>query len=286
MSDQSISDSITKSAGTSFSVSFALLPREKRDAIRAVYAFCRCTDDIVDEGMDKVRQAELLQQWTVDLKRSLSDIESDPVLDQLVRIIHRYGIPKELPFELIDGMRMDLEKERYETFEELYDYCYHVASTVGLMCSRIFGYTDESSLMYARKLGIALQLTNIIRDVSSDAGRGRIYIPREDLRRFGYSEESLFAHEYSPSFVNLMRYQAERARRYYREAQETLPVDDFRSFVAARIMGSVYSRLLHKIEKRKFDVFGKRIRLSKMSKLTVSLLEYFRRPAPASGIRQ
>ncbi len=209
----SIAATVTKNSNTSFYYSFALLPRYKREAISAVYAFCRYTDDIVDEGTDERRKGLLLRKWRMELGQALRGTSTYPLLNQLSATARKFNIPVDHFYELIRGMEIDLTKTRYATFEELREYCYLVASTVGLMCRQIFGYRNESTRDYAINLGIALQLTNILRDVKDDAKRGRIYLPQEDLRRFGCSEEDLFAGRYTPEFANLMRFECDRARR-------------------------------------------------------------------------
>ena len=178
-------DIITRNSKTNFYYSFSLLPKHQRSAINTVYAFCRCTDDIVDEGEDREAKSAMLKRWAHELELGLRNESRFPLLNQLNAIAQKFHIPVTHFFDLIDGMQMDLDKQRYETFDELFEYCYKVASTVGLMCSEIFGYKNERTKQYAINLGIALQLTNILRDVRHDAEKGRIYLPLEDLRRFG-----------------------------------------------------------------------------------------------------
>jgi phytoene synthase len=250
---------ITKQSNTSFYYSFSLLPRHKRDALHTVYAFCRYTDDLVDEERDETRKVVLLRRWRMELG-------------------------------LIRGMEMDLTRTRYETFDELEEYCRLVASSVGLMCRQIFGYRRESTREYAVHLGIALQLTNILRDLKDDAARGRIYLPLEDLRRFGYSEDDLFRSRYTPEFVNLMRFEVERARTYFRMAQEALTSDDKGFFFPARIMWSIYAHLLNRIERSQYNVFERRITISRLLRLLIAVrywlshqIRYRNRVAPAAA---
>ena len=278
-------DLITRHSGTNFSISFAMLPRPKRDAIHTVYAFCRCTDDIVDEGGDHASRSAMLARWTDELERGFQGRSQHALLNQLSVIAKKFNIPATHFFELIRGMQMDLECARYRTFDELYEYCYRVASTVGLMCSEIFGYTKESTRLYAVNLGIALQLTNIVRDVRSDARRGRIYIPAEDFERFGYSEEELLACVYNPAFVRLMQYETGRAREYYLRARALLAPEDHRAFFAARIMDRIYFRILAKIERKNYAVFDRKISISRFSKLAIALNEYFSPPPLISTVQ-
>lgn len=266
----SIAATITKTSNTSFYYSFAVLPKHKREAISAVYAFCRYTDDIVDEGTDHRRKVVLLRKWRMELGQALRGSSTFPLLNQLSSTARKFNIPVDHFYDLIRGMEMDLGKTRYETFEELHEYCYLVASTVGLMCRQIFGYKNESTREYAINLGIALQLTNILRDVKDDAKRGRIYLPREDLRRFGYAEEDLLAGHHTPAFVSLMRFESERARQYFDAARNALKDEDKYYFFAARIMWSIYAHLLRRIERSNYNVFKHRIALPRFLKLLIA----------------
>lgn len=266
----SLAANITKNSNTSFYYSFAVLPKHKRDAISAVYAFCRYTDDIVDEGTDDRAKVLLLRKWRMELGKALRGDSAYVLLNQLSTTARKFNIPVDHFYDLIRGMEMDLGKTRYETFEELYEYCYLVASSVGLMCRQIFGFKNESTRDYAVHLGIALQLTNILRDVKDDAKRGRIYLPREDLQRFGYSEDDLLAGRYTPEFVKLMRFECERARSYFDAARNALKDEDKYYFFAARIMWSIYAHLLRRIERRQYDVFRHRIALPRVLKLLIA----------------
>ena len=263
-------ESDTKQSTTSFSYSFSLLPREKREAIHAVYAFCRFTDDIVDEGPDEPRKFLLLRKWRMELGHALRGNSAYPILNQLSATAKRFNIPFDHFYELIRGVEMDLVKHRYRTFDELSEYCYLVASSVGLMCRQIFGFRNESTKDYAINLGIALQLTNILRDVKDDAKRGRIYIPMEDMARFGYTEDDLMSFRYTPAFVNLMRFECNRARLYFDMARNALRDDDKYYFFAARIMWSIYAHLLRRIERSNFNVFERRVSISKFLKLLIA----------------
>jgi len=261
---------ITKSSNTSFYYSFSLLPRQKREAIHAVYAFCRYTDDIVDEETDAHSKVVRLRRWRMELGRALRGTSSYPLLNQLSVTARKFNIPVDHFYDLIRGMEMDLTKTRYETFDELRQYSYLVASTVGLMCRQIFGYRNDSTRDYAVNLGIALQLTNILRDIKEDARRGRIYLPAEDLRRFGYTEEDLLACRYTPEFVNLMRFECDRASAYFDMARAALGNEDKRFFFAARIMWSIYAHTLERIKRSNFNVFERRISIGGLMKVLIT----------------
>jgi phytoene synthase len=267
---ESIASAITKSSNTSFYYSFSLLPRQKREAIHAVYAFCRYTDDIVDEGTDEHSKVVRLRRWRMELGRALRGTSPYVILNQLSATARKFNIPVDHFYDLIRGMEMDLSKTRYETFEELYRYCYLVASSVGLMCRQIFGYRNDSTRDYAVNLGVALQLTNILRDIKEDAKRGRIYIPAEDLRRFGYTEEDLLAFRYTPEFVNLMRFECDRASKYFDIARAALGNEDKRFFFAARIMWSIYAHTLRRIMRSNYNVFERRISVPGLLKVLIA----------------
>lgn len=265
---------------SNFYFSFLALPQPKREAIETIYAFCRTTDDIVDEGGDEEEKHHRLLTWTDELKRSLYGVSSYSLLNRLATIITRFRIPVEHFYELIKGMEMDLTQKRYETFEELRQYCYRAGSTVGLICAEVFGYTNEKTRQYAINLGIALQLTNILRDVKSDARRGRIYIPLEDLRRFDYSEEDVLRNVYDHRFVELMKFECERAHQYYKTAKACLAEEDKPLFTAARTMGNIYYLLLRRIERNHYNVYAKRVRLSSAIKFLVAVVLRLRNKFP------
>lgn len=261
---------ITRQSNTSFYYSFTLLPKQKREALHAVYAFCRYTDDIVDEGTDQKRKGVLLRNWRRELDRALRGTSTYPLLNQLSATARKFNIPVDHFHELIRGMEMDLQKTRYETFDELREYCYLVASSVGLMCRQIFGYRNDSTRDYAINLGIALQLTNILRDITEDAKLGRIYLPLEDLRRFGYTEEDLLGCRYTPEFVNLMRFECDRASKYFDMARAALKTEDRRQFFAARIMWSIYAHTLRRIIQSNYNVFERRISIPGLLKVLIT----------------
>ncbi len=281
-----ISDRLIAPARTNFYYSFSLLPRAERKAVHSVYAFCRYADDIVDEDpvvigassagreidvSDKIlKKRERLERLRNEVEKCYAGTSRHPILLPLSTVVNRFHIPKQYFLTLIDGMEMDLVRTRYATFEELREYCYSVASVVGLICCEIFGYRYEETKEYAVDLGIALQLTNILRDIGSDAEHGRIYLPTEDLATFGYSEEDLFASRYNLPFVELMRFEARRARDHYGRARAALRPDERRTMFAAEIMDAIYYRMLEKIELNEFNVFDRRIRVRTPHKIWIA----------------
>ncbi len=265
---------------SNFFFSFLFLSPPKREAIETIYAFCRYTDDIVDEEADVKEKYKRLRLWTGELRRSLLGTSRYALLNKLSSIIQRFNIPVHHFYDLLKGMEMDLTKSRYTTFTELEEYCYRAASTVGLICAEVFGYHHERTKQYAINLGIALQLTNILRDIKVDAKKGRIYLPQEDLRRFSYSEDELMHSVYNDRFKALMKFECERAHEYYRKAKSCLAEDDKPLFYAARAMGNIYYLLLLRIERADYDVFSKRIRLASPIKFLVAMVLRLRNKLP------
>ncbi len=262
---------ISKSSGSSFYYAFNLLPVEQRDAMNTVYAFCRRTDDIVDniDDDDQVKY-EQLRKWRIELEKGLIGHSDYALLNKLSTIITKFNIPLDPFFELIEGMEMDLQKNRYHKIEDLLQYCYRVASTVGLMCIEIFGYKNSSTKNYAINLGLALQLTNILRDVKKDAEFGRIYLPDEDMRKFNYTEQDLINNKYNDEFYQLMKHEGERARGYFRKANESLNFEDKPSLFAARAMQHIYYKLLNRLEVNKYDIFTQDINVPKFEKVAIA----------------
>jgi 15-cis-phytoene synthase len=256
---------------TSFYYSFAFLPRIQKEAIKTVYAFCRTTDDIVDNTEDVNTNLDRLHRWREELERSLTGSSQYTILNQLSAIAKRFNIPMDHFHDLVRGVEMDLVKNRYATFDELYHYCTLVASSVGLMTLGIFGAPSKKAGDYAINLGVALQLTNIIRDVGIDARYGRIYIPKEDLDRFGYTERELLSRQVSSAFYRLMEFQADRAEEYYRKAQELLPREERRHMFAATIMGRIYYHTLLRIRRQGFNVFDQEIALPRPLQILIAL---------------
>ncbi|MDB5036437.1 MAG: Phytoene synthase [Chlorobi bacterium] len=265
---------------TNFYYSFSLLPRDEREAMHSVYAFCRYADDIIDEdeaepaepSIATLRKRERLNRLRAEVERCYRGESRHPILLPLSTVVRRFQIPKQYFLTLLDGMEMDLVKDRYNTFEELREYCYCVASVVGLICIEIFGYQYEETKEYAVNLGIALQLTNILRDIKADAARGRIYLPLEDLRAFGYTEEDLIANRYNLPFIELMRFETRRAREFYGKARAALRPDERKTMFAAEIMDAIYYRMLEKIELNEFNVYSrKKISVSTPHKLWIAI---------------
>ncbi len=267
---------LTRRSHSNFFYAFLCLPRRQREAMYAVYAFCRIVDDAVDLGRDREEQHRELRRWREEIGRVYGGAPEHPAAQRLQDAVRTFPIPREALLEVIAGVEMDLERATYETFDDLYPYCYRVASAVGLCCIEIFGYTDARAREYAVDLGIALQLTNILRDVQADARTGRIYVPQEDLRRFRVTAEDLVAGRYTPEFVELMAFEAARARRYYERAWAALPAADARRLFAAEIMGRTYFALLRAIEARGFQVFGVRVRLSAYRRIGIALSYWLR----------
>ncbi len=271
MNTAELCSSLTKKSRSNFYYAFLFLPRAQREAMYAVYAFCRIVDDVVDLGGNPEVQRRELARWRREIARCFEGAPDDPVAQRLAQVVKRFPIPRSALEAILDGVEMDLNYSRYETFEELYPYCHRVASAVGLCCIEIFGYSDPDSRQYAVNLGIALQLTNILRDVQPDAEGGRIYLPQEDLIRFGVSPDDLKRGRYTPAFGELMAFEARRARQFYDRAWAALPPRDARNLVAAEIMGRIYFALLQAIEARQFRVFGERVTLPVSRKLAIAV---------------
>jgi len=271
------------SRDTSFYYSFLVLPPRKRNALIAVWDFCRAVDDAVDEvvpesewagGLSNEARAKAAAQvasWRVELAAAYDGTPTTPQGIGLQPHIREFNLPRARFEDLVDGVEMDLHQVRYDTFAALVEYCRRVASAVGLICLEIFGYRNPSAKAYAENLGLALQLTNIIRDVRTDLVRGRVYLPTEDLVRFGVSEDDLRSGQLTSRVVELLRFECERAHSYYRRAAAQLPPEDARSLVAAEIMGGIYFEILRRIERRGYDVFSSRIRVPRPTRAVVAL---------------
>ncbi len=257
-------------SGSSFYYSFLYLPRERRRAITALYAFCREVDDVVDETSDAQLAATKLAWWRQEIGLLFDGKPQHPVSRALQPAIAAYGVTAARLNEIIDGMQMDLTQTRYLDFAGLERYCYHVAGVVGILAAGIFGYRDARTLEYARRLGIAFQLTNIIRDVGEDARKNRIYLPIADLQQFGVGAADLLQARHSEAFVALMRFQAERARGYYREAMAALPAGDRRAQRPGLIMAAIYRALLDEIERDGFQVLSARTSLTPLRKFWIA----------------
>jgi phytoene synthase len=273
------SQAITRRSASNLALAFVLLPKAKRDAMSALYAFCREVDDVADdESVPVERRREVLASWREDVARACNGGKAEmPVNRELQPVIARFQLSFELFDELLKGVEMDLDIQRYETFEALDQYCYRVASVVGLLSIEIFGYRNPGCRDYAVALGKALQLTNILRDVGNDAGRGRIYLPLEELRKANVAPEEILRLEYSERYQSVAEVTARRARGFYQDAAKQLPAEDRRAMAAAELMGSVYWRLLRKLEERRFNVFDRSItRLNRGQKALLILRTWLR----------
>jgi 15-cis-phytoene synthase len=269
---------IARRTGKNFYYSFIVMPREKRLAMCAIYAFMRRSDDIADGAANPALASEGLRAWRASVDAALHGQNStDPILPALADTVQRFRIEPRRFHELLDGTEMDQTKTRYETFDELYKYCYHVASVVGLIVLPIFGYNDEAAKLPAEACGIAFQLTNILRDVKEDAQLGRIYLPREDLKRFGVEEADIMNSRTTPQFVELMKFETARAHDYYGKARPLVGMisEDSRGTLA--VMMGIYGGILEKIERSSFAVFEERIRLSAAEKLWIVAKNWRRR---------
>ena len=264
--DEYCQDKAAKS-GSSFYYSFLFLPPDQRKAITALYAFCREVDDIVDECSDE-NIARIKLQWWRDAIRQTYDGNADhPVLKALVKPIKNYQLELQHFLEIIDGMEMDLHNNRYQTFDDLSLYCYRAASVVGLLAARIFGYQNPEVQKYANNLGMAFQLTNILRDVKEDALRDRIYIPLDELHQFNVTEDDILNHRFNDSMQALLKFQSQRAHQYYETAFQHLPEQDRFSQRTGLIMATIYLNTLKAIEKDHFRVLDGRISLTPIKKL-------------------
>ncbi len=278
-------ENVTKLHAKSFYFAASFLPKIKQKAVFPIYAFCRHVDDEIDESDNEALAIRAVENWQTHLEeiyfaakaqrregakkndeqRTTND-EQQKVLLAWSDLLQTYNIPQNLPLELIEGVLMDTHIKRYETFDELYVYCYRVASTVGLMSSEILGYSDEIALEYAEKMGIGMQLTNILRDVKEDAARGRIYLPKEDLERFNVTERQILENRFDDNFRNLMKFEVERARDYYAEGEKGIALLSKDSRFTVLLASRVYGRILDEIEKLDYNVFLRRAHTTKLRK--------------------
>ena len=259
------------SSGSSFYYSFLFLAPERRRAITALYAFCREVDDVVDEIEDQQLARTKLAWWRNEVENLFAGKPQHPVTRALAPALQPFGITARRLNEIIDGMQMDLDQSRYLDFKGLENYCYHVAGVVGLLAVGIFGYRNPQTLEYAKNLGLAFQLTNIVRDVGDDARRNRIYLPMDELKNFEVPAADIVNARYSENFSRLMRFQAERARSYYAAAFAALPADDRRAQRAGLIMAAIYGTVLDEVEADGFKVLTQRTSLTPMRKLWIAV---------------
>jgi len=261
---------LARATGSNFYYSFLLLPRAQRRAIKDVYTFCRLLDDVVDEDQSGRNPYAELKYWRGEIEACYRGTPTTKFSEQLLVSIEEFDLPQQPFLDVIDGMEMDLKWHSYQTFSDLREYCYRAASAVGLICIEIFGYESARTREYAVNLGLALQLTNILRDLKEDAKRGRIYIPLEDLERFGYSEHDVRQNLYNAPFIELMKYQHARAVSYFERAASSLPEQDRASMFAAEIMGAIYRELLDQIPAVQFDVYRNSLSVSKTRRLQIA----------------
>ena len=271
---------------TSFSYSFLVLPDEQRQAIGLVWDFCRAVDDAVDEAPNEISAATEIGKWRDEVGRLFgAEAPLTPQGQNLKPIVAAFSLSRPPFDDLVDGVEMDLRHHRYQTFDELSGYCRRVASTVGLICIEIFGARDSRSRDYAFNLGLALQLTNIVRDVGVDLKNGRVYLPQEDLVRFGVSEGDLQAGVVTPAMRALLAHQCQRARQFYTAAAQAMPHADAHKLVAAEIMGGIYFEMLQRIERGGYDVFKEVIRVPKAVRARIALSIWARGQLSALGYR-
>lgn len=261
-----------KKSKSNFYYGFSFLPTAQRNAVMVVYAFCRVIDDVVDTCNDKLIAQERLNWWKKELNRAFADKPITPIGQALKQIAFEFNLSKDLFEEIIFGIEMDLQYYSYKTFEDLQVYCYRVAGIVGILVSKILGYEHPKTEEYARKLGIAFQLINIIRDVGEDAKRNRIYIPKDELARYSISITEILARRVKSqeSFISLMKFQAIRAKKYYNEAMYALPAVDRAKQQGGIIMAKIYLTLLSKIENSNFNVMNNRCNVSTINKLWIT----------------
>ena len=261
---------IARRTGKNFAYSFISLPVEKRRAMCAIYAFMRRSDDIADGTGNPALASAGLKQWRATVATALTTGRcEDAMLPALLDTVQRYQIEHQYFYELLDGTEMDQAVTRYDTFDELYRYCYHVASVVGLVVLPVFGFKDEAAKVHGEACGIAFQLTNILRDVKEDAQLGRIYLPAKDRQCFGVSDADILNSNFTPAFVELMKYEVARAREFYTKAQPLIGMIDGDSRSTLAVMIGIYSGILDKIERNGFAVFDGRMRLSTGEKLWI-----------------
>ena len=270
MSPDQYCESRAARSGSSFYYSFRLLPPERRRAITALYAFCREVDDVVDEVHDPAVARAKLAWWRAEVGATYEGVPQHPVAKALVPVVRSFRLPREHFDAVIDGMAMDLAQQRYADFADLERYCHRVAGVVGLMSAEIFGYEEASTAGFARDLGIAFQLTNIVRDVGEDARRGRIYLPQEDLARFGVSASAVLRAREEPGFRELMAFEVERARAWYDRAMGQLAPRDRKAQRASLAMAAIYRALLDEIARDGYRVLDRRIALTPLRKLWIA----------------
>ena len=276
---------VTRRSGSSFAAAFWILPEPRRRALHAVYAFCRMADDIADDPQVGGDRSRLLERWRNELSLSYRGESSNPVGIALADSAARYDLPERLFEELLNGVEWDLLGREVETYEELRRYCFRVASTVGLLLVRILGYRHPDALAYAEEMGIAVQLTNVLRDVGEDASSGRVYLPRADRERFGVKDEMLAGPELADELRLLLGLYAERARIHYERAAALLPAEDRRRLRAAEAMGAIYRAMLDELQRRGFPCLRETVRLSRPRRVLIATGAWAGIASPDRGAR-
>ncbi|HXJ34868.1 MAG TPA: presqualene diphosphate synthase HpnD [Candidatus Eisenbacteria bacterium] len=270
-------EEVTRRAASNFYWGFRLLSTERRRGLTAVYAFCRAADDIADEPDLRRDPRRLIARWREELHAAYDGTPRHPIGVALADAVERFAIPRAHFEAVVDGVEMDLRRTRYARWDgDLADYCYRVASAVGLIAIEIFGYTNPSARDYATNLGLAFQLTNILRDVAEDAARGRIYLPQEDLARFGCAEDDVLASRCTAAFRQVMAFECARAGEYYGRARFSLAEEDRPALAAAEAMRLIYEQLLRRVMFRRYDVFGERVRLTSAEKAGLAVAAWAR----------
>lgn len=277
MTPQQYCQQKTKKSGSSFTLSFLFLPKDKREAMTALYAFCREVDDVVDECTDYQIAQTKLQWWKQEIHRLFHEVPQHPVTRALKPVVEQFALQEVHFIEIIDGMQMDTQYNRYADFEQLALYCYRVASVVGLLSAQIFGYRDKATLGYAHDLGLAFQLTNIIRDIGEDARRGRIYIPIDELEKAGVTEQQLLQSQASAQTLALLLQQIERAEMFYDKAMSQLPATDVKTQLPGLMMAAIYRALLQEIRQDPNLVLTHKVMLPSFRKLKLALGVWFKR---------
>jgi 15-cis-phytoene synthase len=277
MTPQQYCQQKTKQSGSSFTLSFLFLPKHKREAMTALYAFCREVDDVVDECTDYQIAQTKLQWWKQEIHRLFHEVPQHPVTRALKPVVEQFALQEAHFIEIIDGMQMDTQYNRYADFEQLALYCYRVASVVGLLSAQIFGYSDKATLAYAHDLGLAFQLTNIIRDIGEDARRGRIYIPIDELEKAGVTEQALLHSQPSAQTQALLLKQIERAEMFYDKALSQLPAADVKTQLPGLMMAAIYRALLQEIKQDPNLVLNHKVILPPFRKLKLALGVWLKR---------
>jgi phytoene synthase len=266
----------TRRAASNFYWGFRLLSPERRRSLCAVYAFCRAADDIADEPGAVRDPVRLLARWREELEAVYAGRPRHPIGIALADTVERFGLRREYFEAVVSGVETDLARNRYESWDELAGYCYQVASAVGLLSIEIFGYQNPAARQYATELGLAFQLTNILRDVAEDAARGRIYLPKEDMRRFGCAEEDVLAGRYTDAFRDVMAFECARAGEHYGRARCLLAEEDRQTLAPAEAMRFIYEQLLRRLIFRRYDVFGPKVRLTRPEKAALAVAAWAR----------